>query len=60
MKTSCLATLLAPLLQIDVKGKITRFGKNRGGHDAFSVKSNFAHFNAKVASKVRKSIKTLK
>ena len=35
MKTSCLATLLAPLLQIDIKGKITRFGKNRGGHDAF-------------------------
>ena len=29
-KTSCLATLLAPLLQIDIKGKITRFGKNRG------------------------------
>ena len=30
VKTSCLATLLAPLLQIDIKGKITRFGKNRG------------------------------
>ena len=36
-KTSCPATLvLAPLLQIDIKGKITRFGKNPEdvGHDA--------------------------
>ena len=35
-KTSCLATLvLAPLLQIDIEGKITLFGKNPEdvGHD---------------------------
>ena len=48
-KTSCPATLvLAPLLQIDIKGKITRFGKNPEdvGHDALCAQlgANLADF----------------